>query len=52
MSLVQNLGRLLETRGAYVRLIKLAERASFPKDLRLEAAFLLITKAMGEHNLE
>jgi hypothetical protein len=42
MSLAQQLGNLLQTRGAYVRLLKIADKNSFDKNVRLEAAFLLI----------
>jgi hypothetical protein len=38
--------------GAYVRLMKIAERHSNSKAQRLEAAFMLIEKAMAESNLE
>ena len=52
MSLRDSLSDFLPTRGAYVRLMKLADRANLPKEIRLEAAFLLIEKALKENNLE
>jgi len=52
MSLRESLKDFLPTRGAYVRLIKIADQFKFPKEIRLEAAFLAIEKAMKENNLE
>lgn len=51
-SLQQKLAPLLTTQGAYVRLFRIADKLSHPREVRLEAAFLLIEKCMREQNLE
>ncbi len=51
-SLTQALQPFLPTSGAYPRHFKLASNAALAKQDRLDAALLLLEKAMGQQNLE
>ena len=48
----QLMAPFINTYGAYIRLMKVAESSRCSKERRLEAAFMVIEKAMKDGNLE
>lgn len=53
MNLRDQLGEeLLASRGAYLRLFKIAENLHNSKEMRQEACYLIMSKGMSERNLE